>query len=43
MGNILKDQGKITEALEAFKKRSLSNLIMLRPTITWEHSTKDAR
>ena len=35
MGNALKEQGKLEEAIEAYKKQSLSSLIMLRPITTW--------
>ena len=35
MGNVLKDQGKLNEAIEAYKKALASILIMLKHIITW--------
>ena len=35
MGNALKDQGKLEEAIEAYKKLSQLSLIMLKPIATW--------
>jgi tetratricopeptide (TPR) repeat protein len=41
MGLALKDQGKLEEAIEAYKQSSsLSSLIMLRPTTTWAMLSK---
>ena len=35
MGNALQEQGKLEEAVEAYKKLSPSSLIMLKPITTW--------
>ena len=36
MGNTLQEQGKLEEAVKAYKKPFQSNLIMFRPITTWE-------
>jgi tetratricopeptide (TPR) repeat protein len=40
MGNALKDQGKLEEAIEAYNKALPSSLIMLKPITTWAMLSK---